>query len=422
MKSFCSKRIPILISIFAGVVFMLATMRSSYAISLPECVTNSQNAGNLIRSAPCGTFGVVFTRQEAGLGDVLDVSVKYMVHAPAGAPKALIMLFSGGAGDSGIEGDEATGVVTAAGNNFLVRGAQLFAEDGFLTVTIDRPSTGPAANPAYDQYRVSPRHAHDIVAVLADVEVLLAEMNYPFSTAPLNLFLVGTSRGAISVVAQNNLGSASLLSSPVTVSNQAGTSLWVGADSNHPRLLPSFVKVPAHVLAHAQDGCSVSPAALSKQLQEDLRGAGVNAFFNGVNGGFEINPDPCQATTFHGYLGIERTAVSKITKRADYFLKKMTKKKSANIKPAAENGEFATASNTALAIDLAFLTSDQNGDSLSYFLPHPTSSRGGQLSLNGSVATYTPPVGGSNLTDGFVYQVSDGKGGKSNGLISVRVN
>jgi hypothetical protein len=34
---------------------------------------------------------------------------------------------------------------------------------------------------------------------------------------------------------------------------------------------------------------------------------------------------------------------------------------------------------------------------------------------------YTPPAGGSNLTDGFVYVVSDGKGGKDIGVVSIHV-
>jgi Bacterial Ig domain len=58
---------------------------------------------------------------------------------------------------------------------------------------------------------------------------------------------------------------------------------------------------------------------------------------------------------------------------------------------------------------------------LTYSLPHPTSNRGGTLSLNGALVEYTPPAGFTNRTDGFVFQVSDGKGGKTNGVILVAV-
>jgi hypothetical protein len=147
----------------------------------------------------------------------------------------------------------------------------------------------------------------------------LLEVNTLYNASRLDVFLVGTSRGALSVVAQNSLGVGSLLSSPVNSSNDG---LWVGADSPHPRLVPSFATVPIHVLAHSQDGCSVSTAANSKKLHTDFHAAGVEAFFNSVDGGFVVDDDPCNATTFHGFLGIERTAVQKIADRTEYFLKK----------------------------------------------------------------------------------------------------
>ena len=33
------------------------------AVSLAECITNSQDANNIIRSAPCGIYGIVNSRQ-----------------------------------------------------------------------------------------------------------------------------------------------------------------------------------------------------------------------------------------------------------------------------------------------------------------------------------------------------------------------
>jgi Bacterial Ig domain len=383
------------------------------AASMPECITNSQDASNIIRSAPCGLFGVVESRQTTnGTGTTLDITVEYMVHLPSGAPKAIVMLFTGSSGNAGIVGDDTTHVVSQSGSNFLVRSAQLFAEEGYLTVAIDRPE--PIPSDAYDLYRVSPRHANDIVAVLLEVNGL-------YQASQLDLFLAGTSRGALSVVAQNNLGVGSLLSSPV---NSMNSGLWVGADSPNPRLVPSFAIVPVHVLAHAQDGCSVSTAANSKKLHDDFQAAGVQAFFNSVDGGFEIDIDPCEAEAFHGFLGIERPATKKIIDRMDYFLKKKKQDFPGNIKPELIiNAPFSvsTATDTAVTIDLARLALDADGDTLTYSLPHPTSNRGGALSLNGALVEYSPPAGFANRTDGFVFQVSDGKGGKTNGVILVAV-
>lgn len=147
-------------------VLVLSAVNVTRAASLPECMTDSQDANNIINSAPCGVYGVMNTRQENGVGITLDVSVQYMVHAPMGAPKAVVMLFSGGSGGIGMTPD-GMGGVAQVGNNFLVRSAQLFAENGFLTVTIDRPSTTAGfSNAAFDQYRVWPAHAQDIAAVM----------------------------------------------------------------------------------------------------------------------------------------------------------------------------------------------------------------------------------------------------------------
>lgn len=382
------------------------------AASMPECITNS-TADQIIRSAPCGIYGIVSSRQSnSATGITLDIAVEYMVHLPLGTPKAMAVLFSGGNGNAGITGNDLTGEVTSTGNNFLVRSAQLFADAGYLTVTIDRPQ--PVPSDEYDLYRVSPRHANDIVAVLLEVAEL-------YNAGRLAVFLVGTSRGALSVLAQNELGIGILMSSPV---NSVNNGLWVGVDSPHPRLVPSFATVPVHVLAHAQDDCSVSTAAASKQLQNDFRRAGVEAFYNSVDGGFVIDPDPCNATTAHGFLGIERTAVAKIATRMDYFLKKQNKSESANFKPELVNNApllVATAMDSAVMIDLAGHVSDANGDSLTFLLPHSTSNHGGLLNLSGSTVEYTPPAGFNNRTDGFVFVVSDRKNGKSSGVVLVAV-
>jgi len=404
---------PVSTVLFALVVIVAPGM--SRADSLPECTTNSQDANNIINSAPCGVYGVVNTRQENDVGNILDVTVQYMVHPPMGAPKAVVVLFSGGAGGTGIISD-GSGGVAQVGSNFLVRSAQLFAEDGFLTITIDRPSTTVGfSNAQFDQYRVSPSHAQDIATVLAAV-------NRKYGTQRLNIFLAGTSRGAISITAQNMLGIGSMFSSPVTSPGGNPQNLWVGATSTHPRLKPDFVSVPVHVLAHGQDGCSVSTPPNSAILHTDFLAAGVPSALSDVNGGFELDPDPCNALTFHGYLGIEQNAVKTITKRMTQILLKLKFAFPGNIKPKAFNTKLATPANTPITINLDLLTFDLNGDPLRYSLPHDSSSRGGALQIKGSYVRYWPPAGATHITDGFVYRVSDGKGGTSNGVIRIKVN
>lgn len=400
---------------FGLILVVLGAAGVARAASLPECIINSQDANNIINSAPCGLYGIINTRQENGVGNTLDVSVQYMVHAPMGAPKAIVMLFAGGAGATGITPD-GMGGVAQVGNNFLVRSAQLFAEDGFLTITIDRPSTTVGfSNAAFDQYRVSPAHAQDIQTVLHKVNAL-------YGTGHLNVFLAGTSRGAISVTAQNMLGIGSMLSSPVTAQGGNPQNLWVGATSPHPRLVPDFVTVPVHVLAHNQDGCFVSTPANSATLHNDFLAAGVPSVLSGLIGGFELDPDLCNALTFHGYLGIEQNAVKTVSKRMTQILLKLKSAFPGNIKPKAFNTKLATAANTPITLNLNTVTFDVNGDPLRFSLPHDSSSRGGTLQIKGSFVRYSPPAGLTNIVDGFVYRVSDGKGGSSIGIVRVKVN
>lgn len=397
------------------VLLLMLSGPTAQAGSLPECIMNSQDASNIINSAPCGLYGIINTRQENDSGDNLDVAVQYMVHLPMGAPKAIVMLYNGGNGNTGIVSD-GVGGIAQVGNNFLVRSAQLFAEDGFLTITIDRPSTTVGfSNAEFDQYRVSPAHAQDIATILAAVSRM-------YGTQHLNIFLAGTSRGAISITAQNMLGIGSMFSNPVTSAGGNPQNLWVGATSTHPRLIPNFVNVPTHVLAHRQDGCFVSMPTNSVTLHKDLIAAGVSSRLSGVTGGFELDPNPCNALTFHGFLGIEREAVQTITMRMTQILRKLKNAFPGNIKPKAFNFKVATIANTPITLDLGLLTYDRNGDPLHYSLPHDASSRGGTLQIRGRFVRYTPPARGSNFLDGFVYRVDDGKGGTSNGVIRVKMN
>lgn len=408
------KKATRVVSFSIAIVFIAFAAKWALAVSLPECITNSQDANNIILSAPCGIYGIVNARQENGSGTTLDVTVQYMVYVPVGEPRAVVMHFAGGNGDTGIQGTDATGEVTHAGNNFLVRSAQLFAEDGFLAVTIDRPSTTVGlSNADFDLYRVSQRHAHDIAAVLSEV-------NSRFGTADLDLFLAGTSRGAISVVAQNMLGIGSMLSSAVT--SPSGNTLWVGSTSTHPRLVPEFVEVPAQVLAHEGDACFVSTPANSAILHSDLIASGVSSVFNQLNGGFVVDPDACQAKTFHGFLGIENAAVDTITDRMKQILAVNDKLYPGNHKPRAKNARFLTHGRVPILINLAALTSDPDGNFLFHSLPHNSSNRGANLLKFGPYVLYIPPSGFSNVLDGFVYTAADGKGGKSIGIVAVKLN
>lgn len=419
--------------IVAGIVAVLALAPLSVGAADDRiCTQDSQPAPpptDVIRidSASCGTYGEFISRQ-ADTGE--DILIRYMVHRPAKEkPKALVVLIAGGLLGTGITGNAVTGQVLTAGANFLVRSAQLFAEHGFVALTVHRPvkltGGGPVAefptegadSVQWDHYRISAKHAFDIVRAVAIV-----------NTDNLPVFLAGTSRGALSVVANSMLGNGILLSSPVTSGPppvggcppSPTCALYVNYP--WPSLQPGFVSVPAYVLAHQLDGCGATTPANSLALHNAFLAEGIDSKFDEVTGGFAVDPSPCEALHFHGFLGIERTAVKLHAKRLDQILEGLAAQFKNNKKPTAVPGAVGAA--TAYIIDLWTLTKD-GGDTLTYSLPHPRSYRRAptlapNLLLVGSIVTYTP-VGAGPITDGFTYLVSDGKGGTTASYVIVTV-
>src|SRR6266702_3908648 len=397
-----------------------ALVRVFGSIGLSRCTSPSTvNADGTLNlrtiATPCGFYGEVATRtMEIGV----PVTVKYIVMHPSNgsAPKAAVYLIGGADLDMGITGDAATGAIITSGGNFLVRTAQLFAQAGYLAIAMDRPSDRPTATPAdvtqnVDEYRISVDHATDILAVLKQV-----------NTDSLDVFLSGTSRGAISVVANNLIAAGISLSSAVTRGSTLFPDRLFVNDPDVPSLQPGFVQRPAHVLLNTNDLCAFTRPVDSQALFDNLTAAGVNAAIDAVSGGvFVTSPassfDVCGALHFHGYLGIEPTAVGAVTSWLDGRVAALA----CNRRPDAAFATVATAAGVQKQVNLSTLTRDLDGDTLSYALSHATTSRGGAVSLTGSMVTYTPPVGASNVTDYFVYVVTDGKGGVGAAVIAVQI-
>jgi hypothetical protein len=241
------------------------------------------------------------------------------------------------------------------------------------------------------------------------------------SRTNLDVFLAGTSRGTLSVVAQHMLGIGSMLSSPVT--SPAGTALYIG-EPGTPNLQPGFVRVPVHVLFHGLDGCFVTTPANAITLHTQFVLAGVDSTLDMLLGGFDLSGtdsiDACDALTFHGFLGIENAAVKRITGRMDRVLAQLERRHPKNHRPYARSAVLTTTAASSVSIDLSRLAFDRDHDRLRFSLPYATSTRGAAIALAGSVATYVPSTSG--ITDGFVYIVSDGKGGTNAAVVTVHVS
>ncbi|HZR68626.1 MAG TPA: Ig-like domain-containing protein, partial [Burkholderiales bacterium] len=376
--------------------------------NLTRCTAVSTLAQR-INVRDCAFYGEVQTRISA---TGAPVTVQYIAARPSSgaAPKAVVFLIGGGDFDLNFIGNAATGQASTIGANFVVRTAQIFADAGYLAIAMNKPSDLPTPGAIStivdaDLYRVSVRHAVDILGVLREV-----------NTDGLDVFLSGTSRGAISAVAANLIAEGISLSSAVT--RPSGSALFVN-DPRHANLLPTFVQRPSHVLWNTLDQCQLSQPADSRALADALIAAnGLSATFGFVTGGLIGDPtDPCGAQHFHGYYAIEPDAVGLITAWLDSRVAALA----GNRRPDATFAVLPTAPGVPLQIDLGPLTGDADGDPLSYGLAYVGSGRGGTVTQSGAVLTYTPPAGATGGTDNFVYFVSDGRGGVNAAVITIRI-
>jgi hypothetical protein len=387
----------------------------------PDCTTdshtNSLGEWVFINSAPCGTFGKVVSRWETNNNVAIPVTLKYMINDPAGPAKAIVMLFTGGTGDAGIV-PGTNGTVTSTATNFLVRGAQLFANAGYRAVTVDSPEDGggnklytnslPNPTAAFDLYRVSVQSAWDIEKVIQQIP----------GWTNLHIFLAGTSRGSLTAVAQSQLAMGICLSSCVNAGNPSpGNPLYIGEPSQ-PALQPSSVNVPVQFLVNAHDDCSVASPSVTtntlwKQFTNDTVLYGTLNFPPDVVASTNSDStDPCGAAAPHGYLGIETAAVGTITGWLDQLLNDLAIKNAVALDTSQVLTNFVP-----VQIDLSLLISQPvpPGVPVEISLPCATSVLGVRLSLTGSTVTYFP--NGSGVDDGFLYQFTDTNGVRSIGSV-----
>jgi Big-like domain-containing protein len=406
-----------------GWVLPLSWPSLGSANSNPECITNSTQGppSVFIDSTTCGLYYVLHNARFELVSSVeTEVKIVYGVWLPSGTPKAMVVLFAGGTGKTGLDGDATTHAMTDAGNNFLVRSAQLFAEGGYAAVVISRPSTLDTDDMAiYGAYRLSAAHAQDIAAVIEDVRTNVLAANP-------RVYFAGTSAGALSAFAQNHLSSAMLLSSPlVTTSN-----VFYLGQPGEPRLAPSYLKVPGQVLIHDGDVCTASTPATAALFAQSLQSLGkhVTSFEFAATAGFDLTGqivppstdpvDACDALTHHGFLGVEKQAVNRMVKRLDNVSDNIDTQFPGNNMPLAPKTTVTTTVGQPITIQLDTIATDPDGDALTFRLPYLTSSRDATLSLSGATVTFTSSQVG---TDGFVYIVKDGKRGKAVGVVVVDV-
>ncbi len=227
------------------------------------------------------------------------VTLKVLLRFPNNAPKAALVLFPGGQGEGHFS--ERNGQIRV-GNNFLTRTSPLFVERRFAVAIIDAPSD--QAGGMSDQFRTGKEHIQDIKKVID-----LVDQKWP---GPL--YLVGTSRGTVSVA---HLGAA--LQDPRISGIVLTSSIGASRPSRLDRLPLSLFDIPMDNITlpvlfvhHRNDGCWASNYADALRLRKRITKSPKVDFIE-VQGGAPARSEPCEAMSPHGYLGKEREVVTAIT-------------------------------------------------------------------------------------------------------------
>ena len=215
------------------------------------------------------------------------ISVSFWYMQRPGATVTVVLL-PGGAGNIGMK----DGVPTSS--NFLVRSRDLFAANGFDVAVVGKPTDKDELD---YQFRVSAQHVEDLRKIVA---YLKQDTGHP-------VWLVGTSRGTISDAAAiafgNNELAGIVLTSSVTNYKKTGAV---------PTQRLGEIRIPVLVMHHEKDACVICRPYEVSSIMEGLKNAPVKKQLM-VNGGADPRGDPCEAFHWHGYIGMEKEAVTLIS-------------------------------------------------------------------------------------------------------------
>mgnify|MGYP000849758717 FL=1 len=206
----------------------------------------------------------------------------------AGAADTLLLFPGGGGGFGKLEGGK------PSSGNFLVRSLPHFVAEGFDIAILGRPNGGTEIG---GNERISDSHVDDIARVVEHLKRRGAK----------RIWLVGTSRGSVSVAAaavklKDPAIAGAVMSSSVLVAHRGAAITSVDL---------SRVKVPTLLYHHERDECAACPPSDVKSAYDALSGARSRQVLM-ATGGSGPRGDPCGAHHWHGFIGMEHEAVAAI--------------------------------------------------------------------------------------------------------------
>jgi hypothetical protein len=218
----------------------------------------------------------------------------FLARVPTGA-QAVALLFPGGGGYIRLRSEG--GQIKFAPGNFLVRVRGEFVTRGVVAAIIDAPSDAQSGWGMTDEFRLGDAH-------LTDVRAIQADLGRRFPDLPV--FLIGTSRGTVSVASlgarlDRNVAGVVLTSS---MYRATGSRSW---EPGPGLSLFDFarLKVPVLLVHHRDDGCPATPYVDAYHLAKTFP-------LVTVKGGRPATSGECEPMSAHGYFGREGETVEAI--------------------------------------------------------------------------------------------------------------
>lgn len=230
---------------------------------------------------------ITYTQAMITLSTRPGVQQRILMIQPEGKSTGILILFPGGDGAGHFK---ESGRGFRLSNNFLVRGSHLFALEGFTAAILDVPSDRPSG--MSDGFRTSPGHLREMRAVVS----FFAE------TYRQPIFLVGTSRGTLS---------AAYVATAIEEAGVGGVVL-TGTYEQIGSLPLERIRYPVLFIHHRDDGCRITPYAGARDLFRRVTASRKKDFVTVIGGNPPLSK-PCEALSYHGFLGKENEVVKAIT-------------------------------------------------------------------------------------------------------------
>jgi pimeloyl-ACP methyl ester carboxylesterase len=213
---------------------------------------------------------------------------RVLYDAPPSQVRGIIVMFSGGADDIGIEKD---GVIRH-GDNFVVRSRDLWTARGYGVVLVD----------AIDHQSMRGKRSTDAYAAVTREVVAFAHEQ---ANAPV--WVMGTSQGSIAAMNAASHARGEELAGVILTESVSilGASHETVFDAH-----PEDVHIPALVVANRDDRCKVAPPSMADAIAQSMRNTHATVLF--VQGGEVRSSNECASLSPHGYYGIEGTVVDDI--------------------------------------------------------------------------------------------------------------